>query len=147
SYATGDILVTSVGVRESVAGSRLPSRRRSLMSTMREVAALAGVSAKTVSRVMNNDRYVSDDVRRRVESAIKELKYIPNTVARTFRSGRDAAIGIAVPDISDPFFATAPHPVEQVARGRGVAVFVTSLGSDPADERTGVEALLGRQIA
>jgi LacI family transcriptional regulator len=117
------------------------------MSTMREVAALAGVSAKTVSRVMNNDRYVSDDVRRRVEAAIRELKYVPNAVARTFRSGRDAAIGIAVPDISDPFFATLTHTVEQIARARGVAVVVTSLGADEADERTGVEALLGRQIA
>jgi LacI family transcriptional regulator len=117
------------------------------MSTMRDVAALAGVSAKTVSRVMNNDRYVSEDVRRRVESAIRELKYVPNTVARTFRSGRDAAIGIAVPDISDPFFATVTHTVEQIARNHGVAVFVTSLGSDEAAERSGVEALLGRQIA
>src|SRR4029453_15729179 len=136
SYATGDILVTSVGVRESVAGSRLPSRRRSLMSTMREVAALAGVSAKTVSRVMNNDRYVSDDVRRRVDAAIRELKYVPNTVARTFRSGRDAATGIAGPDISDPSFPPVPHPVELIARRHGVAVFVTSLGTDEAAERT-----------
>jgi LacI family transcriptional regulator len=117
------------------------------MSTMRDVAALAGVSAKTVSRVMRNDRYVSDDVRRRVEAAIRELRYVPNTVARTFRSGRDAAIGVAVPDISDPFFATVTHTVEQIARLHGVAVFVTSLGSDAAAERTGVEALLGRQIA
>ena len=117
------------------------------MSTMRDVAALAGVSAKTVSRVMHNDRYVSDDVRRRVESAIRELKYVPNTLARTFRSGRDAAIGIAVPDVSDPFFATVTHTVEQIARGHGVAVFVTSLGNDEAAERAGVEALLGRQIA
>src|SRR5688500_7098698 len=116
------------------------------MSTMRDVAARAGVSAKTVSRVMHNDRYVSDDVRRRVESAIQELKYVPNTVARTFRSGRDAAIGIAVPDISDPFFATVTHTVEQIARRHGVAVFVTSLGSDEAAERAGVEELLGRQI-
>jgi len=90
---------------------------------------------------------VSDEVRRRVEAAIRELRYVPNTVARTFRSGRDAAIGIAVPDISDPFFATLTHAVEQIARVNGVAVFVTSLGNEPADERAGVEALLGRQIA
>jgi LacI family transcriptional regulator len=117
------------------------------MSTMRDVAALAGVSAKTVSRVMHNDRYVSDEVRARVEAAIRELKYVPNTVARTFRSGRDAAIGVAVPDISDPFFATLTHSVEQIARANGVAVFVTSLGGEADDERAGVEALLGRQIA
>src|SRR3954447_21808725 len=116
------------------------------MSTMRQVAQRAGVSAKTVSRVMHNDRYVSDDVRRRVEHAIRELQYVPNVLARTFRSGRDDAIGVAVPDISDPFFATLTHEVERVARTRGVAVFVTSLGDDGADERPGTEALLSRQV-
>jgi LacI family transcriptional regulator len=116
------------------------------MSTMREVAALAGVSAKTVSRVMRNDRYVSDDVRQRVEKAIAELRYVPNVLARTFRSGSDTAIGVAVPDISDPFFAAVTHAVEQVARTRRVAVFVTSLGHEGANERAGVEALLGRQL-
>lgn len=116
------------------------------MSTMRDVAARAGVSAKTVSRVMRNDKYVSGDVRRRVEKAIAELQYVPNVLARTFRSGSDTAIGMAVPDISDPFFAAVTHAVEQVARTRGAAVFVTSLGDDGSHERAGVEALLGRQL-
>jgi LacI family transcriptional regulator len=113
---------------------------------MRQVAERAGVSAKTVSRVMNNDRYVSVAVRQRVERAIEELQYVPNLLARTFRSGRDAAIGLAVPDISDPFFAAVTHAIEQIARTRGTAVFVTSLGTEGHDEQAGVEALLGRQI-
>lgn len=116
------------------------------MSTMRQVAERAGVSAKTVSRVMNNDRYVSADVRERVEQAIVELKYVPNVLARTFRSGRDAAIGVAIPDLSDPFFATLTREVEQIARSRGFAVFITSLGRDAMDERGRVEALLSRQL-
>jgi LacI family transcriptional regulator len=114
---------------------------------MREVAALAGVSAKTVSRVLRHDRYVSEEVRLRVESAVAELQYVPNVLARTFRSGSDNAIGVAVPDISDPFFAALIHAVETVARARGSAVIVTSLGSDEADERAGLEALLGRRLA
>jgi LacI family transcriptional regulator len=116
------------------------------MSTMRQVAERAGVSAKTVSRVINNDKYVSDGVRHRVETAIAELSYVPNLLARTFRSGRDAAIGVAIPDISDPFFATLTREVEQIARSRGVAVFITSLGQDGAEEQGRVEALLGRQL-
>jgi LacI family transcriptional regulator len=116
------------------------------MSTMRQVAERAGVSAKTVSRVINNDRYVSDDVRHRVETAIAELSYVPNLLARTFRSGRDPAIGVAIPDISDPFFATLTREVEQIARSRGVAVFITSLGQDADEEQGRVEALLGRQL-
>ena len=72
------------------------------MATMRDVALRAGVSAKTVSRVVNNDRYVSSDVRERVERAIDELQYVPNMLAVTFRTGRDAAIGVAVPGVADP---------------------------------------------
>jgi LacI family transcriptional regulator len=116
------------------------------MTTMRHVAELAGVSAKTVSRVINNDRYVSDDVRRRVEGAISELGYVPNLLARSFRSGRDAAIGVAIPDISDPFFSTLTREVEQIARSRGVAVFITSLGHDGDEEQGRVEALLSRRL-
>jgi LacI family transcriptional regulator len=116
------------------------------MSTMRQVAERAGVSAKTVSRVMNNDRYVSAGVRERVERAIAELQYVPNVLARTFRSGRDAAIGVAIPDISDPFFATLTREVEQIARSRGFAVFISSLGHNAAEERGRVESLLGRQL-
>jgi LacI family transcriptional regulator len=116
------------------------------MSTMRQVAERAGVSAKTVSRVINNDRYVSADVRGRVEQAITELDYVPNPLARSFRAGRDAAIGVAIPDISDPFFATLTREVEQIARSRGVAVFITSLGRNPDEEQGRVEALLGRQL-
>ena len=116
------------------------------MSTMRQVAERAGVSAKTVSRVINNDRYVSDDVRHRVEKAIAELNYVPNLLARTFRSGRDAAIGVAIPDISDPFFATLTREIEQIAQSRGIAVFITSLGQHAEEEQGRVEALLGRQL-
>jgi LacI family transcriptional regulator len=114
---------------------------------MREVATLAGVSAKTVSRVLRNDRYVSVEVRLRVERAVAELQYVPNVLARTFRSGSDNAIGVAVPDVSDPFFAALTHAVETVARARGTAVIVTSLGNDEAGERAGIEALLGRRLA
>jgi LacI family transcriptional regulator len=116
------------------------------VTTMRQVAERAGVSAKTVSRVMHNDRYVSADVRQRVERAIAELGYVPNVLARTFRSGRDAVVGVAVPSISDPFFASLTAEVERIARARGVAVLVTSLGHDPAQEQAGVQALLGRRV-
>ncbi len=117
------------------------------MSTMREVGALAGVSGKTVSRVINGDRYVSADVRQRVEQAIADLAYVPNMLSQVFRSGRDTAIGLAVPDIADGFFAAVIQSVETVARAHGTAVLVTSIGQDPAGEQPGVETLLRRSIA
>jgi LacI family transcriptional regulator len=116
------------------------------MATMREVAQRAGVSAKTVSRVLRGDRYVSDSVRERVNAAVLDLHYVPNTLAVSFRSGRDAAIGVAVPDIADPFFAQIVQAVEAEARARHTAVIVTSLGYDPDYEQAAVEALLQRQV-
>jgi len=117
------------------------------MATMREVAHRAGVSAKTVSRVVNNDRYVSADVRERVERAIEDLQYVPNMLAVTFRTGRDAAIGVAVPGVADPFFAGIIDAVEREASRRGVAVIVTSVGWEPSHERQSIEAVLHRRVA
>lgn len=114
---------------------------------MRDVAALAGVSTKTVSRAINGDRYVSVAVQTRVEQAVAALGYVPNMLAQTFRTGRDRAIGLAVPDIADPFFGAVIQAVEGLARQRRTAVLVTSLGTDPAAERHAVESLLSRQIA
>ena len=116
------------------------------MTTMRHVAEQAGVSAKTVSRVLRNDRYVSEAVRVRVNAAIEDLQYVPNMLAVSFRTGRDAAIGVAVPDIADPFFAQIVHSVEIGARERRTAVIVTSLGNQPEFEQGAVEALLQRQV-
>jgi LacI family transcriptional regulator len=117
------------------------------MATMRDVAQRAGVSAKTVSRVVNNDRYVSADVRERVEKAIQELQYVPNMLAVTFRTGRDAAIGVAVPGVADPFFAEIIGAVEREASRRGVAVIVTSVGWEPSREQQSIEAVLHRRVA
>jgi LacI family transcriptional regulator len=117
------------------------------MATMRDVALRAGVSAKTVSRVVNNDRYVSADVRTRVERAIEDLQYVPNMLAVTFRTGRDAAIGVAVPGVADPFFAGIIGAVEREASRRGVAVIVTSVGWEPSHERQSIEAVLHRRVA
>jgi LacI family transcriptional regulator len=77
---------------------------------------------------------------------MRELNYVPNLLARTFRSGRDTAIAIAVPDLSDPFFATLTHAIEQVAHQRGVAVVIASMGYEPEDERPAMEALLHRMV-
>src|ERR1700750_1446626 len=117
------------------------------MATMRDVADRAGVSAKTVSRVVNNDRYVSADVRERVVRAIDELRYVPNMLAVTFRAGRDAAIGVAVPGVADPFFASIIHAAEREASKRDVAVILTSIGWEPSREQRSLEAVLKRQVA
>ncbi|MEO6827102.1 MAG: LacI family DNA-binding transcriptional regulator [Microbacteriaceae bacterium] len=113
---------------------------------MQDVAARAGVSSKTVSRVFNDDQHVTEETRVRVRAAMKELNYVPNMLARTFRAGRASVVGIAVPDIGDPFFAAIIRAVDGAARERGMAIVVTSLGLDPSRERSIVETLLRRQV-
>lgn len=117
------------------------------MTTMQDVAMRAGVSAKTVSRVFNEEAHVSEAVRLRVRQAMEELGYVPNMLARTFREGRASVLGIGVPDIADPFFAAIVQAIDQCAQAHGHAIVVTSLGHDPARERSIVDALLRRQIA
>ena len=116
------------------------------MSTLRDVAARAAVSVTTVARVVRGDKYVRPEVQQRVRAAIDELAYVPNLVARSLRTGREDAIGIAVPEITDSFYAQIVQTVERSARARGMATIVTSFGDDPASEQSAVEALLSRQI-
>ena len=116
------------------------------MTTMRDVARVAGVSAKTVSRVFNDDPHVTEETRERVRWAMQKLNYVPNLLARSFRAGADAAVGLAVPDLADPFFATMTSSIELDLMRRGMAVVVTSLHPG-ADERTALELLLRRQMS
>ena len=74
--------------------------------TISEVAHLAGVSTATVSHVINNTRYVSDETRRRVQDSIEQLGYNPNIMARIFKTGKKYLIGFVVPDISNIFLPT-----------------------------------------
>jgi LacI family transcriptional regulator len=123
------------------------------MTTMRDVARVAGVSAKTVSRVFNDDPHVTEETRERVRWAMQKLNYVPNLLARSFRAGADAAVGLAVPDIADPFFAAMTGSIEVDLVGRGMAVVITSLfhggrgGRAAESERSALEALLRRQIS
>ena len=117
------------------------------MTTMRDVARVAGVSAKTVSRVFNEDPHVTDETRERVRWAMQKLNYVPNLLARSFRAGSDAAVGLAIPDIADPFFAAMTSSIEVYLVERGMAVVVTSLVHGAERERSALEALLRRQIS
>ena len=76
------------------------------MVGMRDVARKAGVSLSTVSLVVNGTGYVSAEMRGRVETAMRELDYIPNELARNLYSGRTSLIGVIVPTIRHPFFST-----------------------------------------
>jgi LacI family transcriptional regulator len=117
------------------------------MTTMRDVAEVANVSIKTVSRVFNDDPHVLPDTRLRVEAALRELNYVPNAVATTLRAGSAPIIGLVVPDLVDPFFASIAQSVGNVAADHGMSASVTSIGTDPLIERKVVETTLSQSIS
>lgn len=101
-----------------------------MTATLRDVARLAGVSFKTVSNVVNDHPYVSDATRAKVQAAIDELGYRPNRQARSLRSGRTGAIGLAVPELSLAYFAQLADEVITVAERRDVVVVIEQTGGD-----------------
>jgi DNA-binding LacI/PurR family transcriptional regulator len=72
--------------------------------TIREVAKAAGASVSTVSAALNNSDYVSTDMRRRIEDAVKNLRYFPNDLARGLRLQITRSVAIVVPDLSNTFY-------------------------------------------
>src|SRR6218665_1921810 len=101
-----------------------------MSSTLRDVARLAGVSFKTVSNVVNDYPHVSEATRTRVLAAIEELGYRPNRTARTLRSGRTGAIGLAVPELSLAYFAELADEVITAADERDIVVLIEQTGGD-----------------
>ncbi|WSQ10898.1 LacI family transcriptional regulator [Streptomyces sp. NBC_01231] len=125
-----------------------PSRSPRSRPTMREVAALAGVAIKTVSRVVNGVPTVDPAIAARVREAADKLGYRPNLTASSLRrgDGRTATIGMLVEDAANPFSAALTRTVENVARERSVVVLVGSLDEDPARERELTRALIDRRV-
>lgn len=114
--------------------------------TMAEVAARAGVSVATVSRVISGSRPVTSRLQDAVLSAASELGYQVNLVGRALRKGRTAAVGLLVPDLDNPFFSSLAQHLSSAFDGSAVDVLVFSTCGDPYVERRGVESFLGRQV-
>lgn len=96
-------------------GSSSASDKRSGPPTIKDVAAIAGVSWRTVSNVVNGHKYISDNTRAKVEAAIAELGYRPQLAGRQLRSGRSKLLTLSVPFISHPYFAQLAHSVVREA--------------------------------
>lgn len=115
---------------------------------MRDVARLAGVSTKTVSRVVNGVSTVDPDIAARVRRAARQLSYQPNLAASTLRrrDGRSTTIGLLVDDVANPFCASLYRAVEDIASARDVSVAAGSVHEDSERERRLVTNFIGRQV-
>lgn len=114
--------------------------------TMSDVARLAGVGTMTVSRVLSGTVRVSAETTQRVQTAIEQLSYRPNVLARAFRGQRSHSIGLILPYLFDPFFASCAHAVTTVAREHGYSVIITTSDEDPEIEYTEADEMLQRHV-
>ena len=109
---------------------------------MSDVARLAGVGTMTVSRVLNGTVHVAEETAQRVQTAIDQLQYRPNELARAFRGHRSRSIGLILPYLYDPFFANCAHAVTTVAKEHGYSVIITTSNEDPDTEYVEAEQML-----
>jgi LacI family transcriptional regulator, galactose operon repressor len=115
---------------------------------MRDVAALAGVSLKTVSRVVNQEPGVSEVLSDRVRSAAARLGYRHNLAASSLRrlDGKSGSIGLLLEDVSNPYSSAVHRAVEDVAREHGVLLVTASSDEDADRERAAIAALASRRV-
>ncbi|MDC6166140.1 LacI family DNA-binding transcriptional regulator [Paucibacter sp. XJ19-41] len=116
------------------------------MSTIKDVAALAGVSFTTVSHVLNDTRPVSADARRRVLAAVEEIGYLPSAVARSLRKSETKIVGVLVPTVNNPFVAERVCGVEDCCRLAGSSVFLCNSDNAPKRQQQSMRTLLEKRI-
>ena len=115
------------------------------LASIKEVAQKAGVGVGTVSRVLNSTGYVSDETRIKVETAMKELNYIPNELARNLLSKKSGIVAIIIPKISHPFFAEVVLYAEAELMKKGYKTMICSTYSEQNYEKEYIN-MLNRHI-
>lgn len=112
------------------------------MISIREVAQLAGVSASTVSRVMNGTAKVDPEKKARVLRVIEETGFVPNEVARTLFRKSAKTIGLIVPSIHNPYFTELAAHIDEISLQCGFRPFLCNTGYDPEKEKAAVQMLV-----
>ncbi len=116
--------------------------------TLADVAREVGVSAKTVSRVLNEDGPASARTREQVLAAVAKLGFQPNLMARNIRvGGPDTTIGLVIPDLGNPFFGAVARSIEDAVRDRGLTLLMGSSADDADRERALTDKFLARRVS
>lgn len=110
------------------------------MATIHDVAQRAGVSGATVSRFFNGG-YVGAPTRAAIEKAVRELGYVPNSVARALSAKSSRVVGLVVPSITNPFFPELAYAVEEECAKRGFRLVLCNAGGSAEKEKAFIEAL------
>lgn len=116
------------------------------MTTIFDVAKKAGVSISTVSRVINNYPYVKDSTRKRVQKLLDEMDYVPNYNASSLVRKKTKTIAVMLPDITNSFFATMFHGIEERANQNGFVVIFGKTNEEIVREEEYVHIFLERRV-
>jgi LacI family sucrose operon transcriptional repressor len=116
------------------------------MSSIKDVASKVGVSISTVSRVINNTGYIGKETRRKVEEAIKELKYEPNLVARSLQRSQSYLVGVIVPDSSHPFFSELIKYIEAYLAQFDYKILICNSLDNPGKEQQYISMLRQNRV-
>lgn len=116
------------------------------MVNIRDVARHAGVSAGTVSNVLNRPSYVNAETRQKVLEAIETLDFTPRKASRQFRPGRERTLGLALADMGNPFFVDVALGAESAAKERGVGVVIVHNGEDVGREEQNLDLLVQQRV-
>ena len=116
------------------------------MATIKDVAALAGISYTTVSHVLNKSRPVSEAARVKVEAAIAQLDYVPSAVARSLKAKATATIGLVLPNNINPYFAELARGIEDLCERNGYCVILCNSDDDPIKQRNYLRMLQEKRI-
>ncbi|WON76848.1 DNA-binding transcriptional regulator CytR [Serratia sp. UGAL515B_01] len=116
------------------------------MTTMKDVAEMAGVSTATVSRALMNPEKVSTPTRQKVEQAVLAVGYSPHALSRSVKRNESRTILVIVPNICDPFFADVIQGIEQTAAQHGYLVLIGDCAQQHQQERTFVNLIITKQI-
>src|ERR671936_100072 len=114
--------------------------------TIRDVARRAGVSAMTVSRVINGSSRVTAETRGRVEKAISDLGYVPSRLARGLSAQRTGTLALIVPDVANPFFTLIVRGSEDAARRAGYRMILCDTRADLTVEREVIEEMIAHRV-
>ena len=116
------------------------------MPTITDVAREAGVSASTVSHVINETRFVSDQVKQRVHAAMEALNYQPNVIARSLRTRETLTVGVVVSDVTNPFFTSIVRAIEDEVLKQGYNIILCDTDEKPEREQAYLRLLMGRRV-
>lgn len=117
-----------------------------MQTTIKDVAKTAGVSTATVSNVLTQKKYVSDEVTLKVKAAMKELNYQPNSIARSLKVKKTFRVGIMVPDITNPFFGEIVESAEKVANSRGFQISLCTTENSAVKEKKIIDTFLATGV-